>query len=394
MNVHHVWLIFHKEFIDLIRDRKTWIGAFVIPIIVIPFVVSLLGSSMDAIRKEANEYIPLIIIGNTQHELVQQIRKTRGVTLLESPDPLQSLRDGGVRAVIEIPRDLQKTLLQGNSANIRIWYDPSNQKSEIAKTIIQEAFTEYEKTIVQQRLRHVGLSYSTIKPISTQFESVASDEKISGSLLSGMFTIVLILSLASGGIACATDLIAGERERGTLETLISAPVSANSILTAKLMAVMLMSGISALASITSVSIIFSLTTLEGQSAPFTLSFLTVPSVITLLLMIILLSAMFAGVELAISTLAKSFKESQTYLTPIVFVAMVPSYMLMPLNPVDIPLLYYVLPIFNGVAVFKEIFFGELQLAHALMAIGSSMIYVLIAITLAAKFFSREDLLVK
>ncbi|MCK9909621.1 ABC transporter permease subunit, partial [Microbacteriaceae bacterium K1510] len=200
--------------------------------------------------------------------------------------------------------------------------------------------SDYEAQIVTKRLKAVGLSANSIHPIETVTESVATDEKMAGKLLSGIIPLMLVLSMASGGIAASTDLVAGEKERGTLESLISAPIPTGSILTAKLLAVMMMCGISAIASLISMVILFSVGPMGSGQGAFTLSFLQPLSIIVFLLMLLLLAATFAGLELAISTWAKTFKEAQTYMTPVVLAAMVPSYMMLPLNPVDIPLHYY------------------------------------------------------
>ncbi|MBG9786894.1 MULTISPECIES: ABC transporter permease [Brevibacillus] len=394
MNRQHIWIVFQKEMTDLIRDRKTWIGALVIPLVVVPLFVFLMSFSMNGVAKEAQSFVPLIVNADSQHPFVQILQKNDSVKMIQVEDPLAAIKNGNARAFIKLPEQLQSKLQAGEAVDITVWYDPSNQKSTYAKTLIEKSIKEYERDVVSKRLQHVGLSIEAIEPMHTNFESVASDEKVSGSILSGVLIILMIASLISGGLPAATDLIAGEKERGTLETLISAPITANSVLTAKLFTVMIMSGVSSLASVISVSLIFSFIPMNHAAGGLSLQFFTTSSIIVLFVVLILLSAMFAGIMLSISSFAKSFKEAQTYMTPLVLVGLVPAYLMMPLNPIDIPYAYYLLPIFNGVAIFKEIFYGELQPMHALLVVFTSLCYVIIAIKVAAKFFKRENLLVK
>lgn len=394
MNRQHIWIVFQKEMTDLIRDRKTWIGALVIPLVVVPLFVFLMSFSMNGVAKEAQSFVPLIVNADSKHPFVQILQKNDSVKMIQVEDPLAAIKNGNARAFIKLPEQLQSKLQAGEAVDITIWYDPSNQKSTYAKTLIEKSIKEYERDVVSKRLQHVGLSIEAIEPMHTNFESVASDEKVSGSILSGVLIILMIASLISGGLPAATDLIAGEKERGTLETLISAPITANSVLTAKLFTVMIMSGVSSLASVISVSLIFSFIPMNHAAGGLSLQFFTTSSIIVLFVVLILLSAMFAGIMLSISSFAKSFKEAQTYMTPLVLVGLVPAYLMMPLNPIDIPYAYYLLPIFNGVAIFKEIFYGELQPMHALLVVFTSLCYVIIAIKVAAKFFKRENLLVK
>jgi sodium transport system permease protein len=190
----------------------------------------------------------------------------------------------------------------------------------------------------------------------------------------------------------ANDLIAGERERGTLESLMTAPIAANQLLTAKLLTVMVMSCASAAASLLSLSLIIRFGPFDEESSLFPL-FTPFP-LLVMLLAVLLLAAFFAGLELMLSTLSRSIKEGQTYMSGVVFLAMVPSYMLMPLHPVDIAQHHYLLPVFNGVALLKEVFYGKVDPWHALLGLGSSLFYVIVVILFSAKIFRREGAILK
>lgn len=393
MNKRHIWLVFTKEFIDILRDRKTWIGAFIIPIVVIPFVMFLLGSSLEGVEQDARSFVPIAVKGDVQSDFVQRLAAAPGVKLVYPSDPKAALQAAEIRAVIILPQQFQQQINRGKTATIEVLYDPSNNKSLYARELIEQTAEEYQKDTVQHRLQSMRLSPETIEPIRTVYQSAATDETMSGSMLAGIVTLMLVVTLASGGIAAATDLVAGEKERGTLESLISAPVSPKSILTAKLLAVMVMCIVSAVASLFSMTIIFSQTPL-GVNEKFSLGFFSAASTFVFVVMILLLAAMFSSVLLMISTIAKSFKESQTYMAPVVFAGMVPAYMMMPLHPADIPFVYYFLPVFNGTAIFKEIFFGALVPLHAVYAVCSTVVYVCLCILLASRFFHREGILLK
>lgn len=391
---HPIWIVFRKELTDLLRDRKTWIGAFAIPIVVIPLVFFLLGSAVSGVKQDAKTHIPIAIKGELNQPLAQKILAAPGVNLLTPSDPAQSLQASEIRLIIQLSSGLEEQLSTGKSVTIPIWYDPSNQKSTIARDTIAKVVQDYEQQVVAKRLKAAGLTTQSIHPIELNVTSVASKERMSGSMLATIIPLMLMLSLASGGIPAATDLIAGEKERGTLEALISSPIAGSHILIAKLLTTMMMGMVSATASLISLSIIYSVAPLGMEETGFSLGFFNPVSLGILIVMIVLLAAMFAGVELAISAGAKTFKEAQTYLAPIAILAVVPSYMLMPLNPADIPTYYHFLPIFNGAAVFKEIFYGDIQWLHVLGAVGSSLCYVAIAIGLSSYFFRRENLFVR
>lgn len=386
-----VWTVFRKELTDLLRDRKTLVGTFLIPIVIIPFVFFLLTMSYTHVEKEARAYIPIAVSG--QSLLIDYLKKMPGVELIAAAQPESELEQGKLRAIITIPAGFDQQLKAGGTAKVQVAYDSTNQKSVYAKSVIEEAVAAYSGEIVNNRLRQAGLSPRAISPIETVFDNTASKDRQTGGMLASIIPLMLVLSLASGGIAVATDLVAGEKERGTLESLLSAPISANQLLTAKLMTVMVISCISATASLLSLSFVYRMGPF-AEAAGVSLRILEPGSLIVLAGTILLLAAMFAGLELTLSTVAKSFKEGQTYMTGVVVLAMIPSYMMMPLNPTDIPDWYYFIPVFNGVALCKEVFYGAIQPWHVCVGLGTSLLYVIGILVLSAKLFRREGAVIK
>jgi len=392
MGRHIIWTVLRKELLDLFRDRKTLLGTFLVPLVIIPFVFFLLGMSYSNVEKEARAYVPIAIQGASG--LVAALEKIPGARIVQPKQPEQSLQAGELRAIVTIPPSFDGRIRAGGTAELTVAYDSTNQKSLYAKEVIEQTVKAYSQEIVAERLRHAGLSEKAIEPIVPTFQNVATEERLSGGMLAGIIPLMLVVSLASGGVAAANDLVAGEKERGTLESLMTAPIAANHILTAKLLAVMVMSTMSAMASLVSLSLVLSIGPLDMDGAGFSLGFFSPATLSVLILTILLLSALFAGLELVLSTIAKSFKEGQTYMSGIIFVAMVPSYMLMPLNPVDIPRYYYVLPVFNGVALCKEVFYGKVDPLHGLIGLGTTLLYVAAIIALTARLFRREGAVIK
>lgn len=389
MNKPLVWVIFQKEWVDLIRDKRTWISALLIPIVVVPLLFLLIGYSMSKVEEQAREYIPFAVSAGTAPELVAQIAAIPGVVQLHPADPIEAIKAGTIRVAIETDPAVVRLTDQERPITVKLWYDPTNQKSDYAESVIAQAVERYSQQILEQRLQKAGFSREWLMPLQLESQSVASKEQEAGTMLASVIPMLLLMALVSGGMAAAVDLIAGEKERGTMETLLAAPVRAAELLAAKLLIVMLMGITSALASLCSMSLVFAASQSAADSID-TLAALVSPGAIFLLLVVIVLSAaMFAGLQLMISTVARTNKEAQTLMAPLVFVALVPSYLLLPLNQLDIPGYVYALPLFNSVALVKEICTGQVDALHACLAIVSSVIYVIAAIYLAAHFFRKE-----
>lgn len=392
------WIMFQKELTDLIRDRRTWISALLIPVLVIPTVFLLLDSTMNRVEREAREYIPFAVTGELDPAILAELEAIPGAVRIQTDVPMEAIKRGDLRVWLEARTApvIGQILTQARPQPLKIWYDPTNQKSKYALEAMTGVLERYAKRIVEERLAIAGIDSSRLAPIEFSAQSVASEGQVAGNLLGSIIPIVLLMSLASGGMASAVDLVAGEKERGTMETLLAAPVLPSQMLTAKLFVVMLMSIVSAVASLVSMGFIYSFQHEESESAQAGMpTHLLQPEAIVLLgLMILLSAAMFAGLQLTLSAIARTNKEAQTYMSPVLFAAMVPSYMLMPLKPIDISFVMYVLPVFNNVALFKEIFSGQIVPLHAVAAVGSSVLYVASAIFAASWFFRNERFLVK
>jgi len=384
-----VWTVFQKEMRDLFRDQKTWIGTFFIPLVLVPFVFFLLGHSFSNVEEEARSHVPIAVQGNG--ELMEQLKAIPGISFPKTADPHAALQKGELRAIVTIPDGFDEQIARGGTAELKVEYDSGNQKSVYAREAIEEAVAAYSGKVIAKRLQQAGLSAQAIEPVHAVYATVAAEE-LPGGVLAGVLPLVLVVSLASGGVAVANDLIAGERERGTLESLLTAPIAASQLLTAKLLTVMVMSCASAAASLVSMALIMRFGPFSRAGLP--IASLSPLSVLLILLTVLLLSAFFAGLELLLSTLSRSVKEGQTYMSGVLFLAMIPSYMLMPLHPADISLPYHVLPVFNGVALLKEVLHGMPDPAHALLGFGTAFLYVVAVISVSARLFRREGAALK
>ncbi|MGE5701414.1 MAG: ABC transporter permease subunit, partial [Clostridia bacterium] len=378
------------------RDRRTWISALLIPVLVIPTVFLLLDSTMNRVEREAREYIPFAVTGELDLAILAELEAIPGAARMQTDVPMEAIKRGDLRVWLEAQTApvIGQNLTQARPQPLKIWYDPTNQKSKYALEAMTGVLERYAKRIVEERLAIAGIDSRRLAPIEFSAQSVASEGQVAGNLLGSIIPIVLLMALASGGMASAVDLVAGEKERGTMETLLATPVLPSQMLTAKLLVVMLMSIVSAVASLVSMGFIYSFQHEESAQAGMPPHLLQPEAIVLLGLMILLSAAMFAGLQLMLSAIARTNKEAQTYMSPVLFAAMVPSYMLMPLKPIDISLVMYVLPVFNNVALFKEIFTGQIVPLHAVAAVGSSVLYVASAIFAASWFFRNERFLVK
>lgn len=132
---------------------------------------------------------------------------------------------------------------------------------------------------------------------------------------------------------------------------------------------------------------------EGfKNSPFSGYSVSAATILVILLVVFLTAIIFAAIEVAIASYARSFKEGQTYLSPISFVIIIPLYLTMYKMPNELTNTYFALPLVNAISVLKELIFDIVNLQHLMIFVVSSLVYIIISIKFAAKMFENEKVL--
>jgi sodium transport system permease protein len=303
------------------------------------------------------------------------------------------IRNRSHKAAILLPDDADERLKNGDSLPIPVVQDGGNEASEQAAKRVKDLLNERGDLLAARRLQDAGLSKQLVKPF------LVGDKKLAGSGGSGMQLLatflpyIMALSAIMGGLMAATDSVAGEKERGTLETLLVAPLSRRDIALGKFCTVMATALVSSLLSIVGLFWpfyiklpMFSWMTSDGLS-------LGPASFAAILLVQLPLAVLGSGVLLALSTMARNQKEMQTMVGPIILVGSVGA-MLCMLVRADAALYWALVPITNAGLVLKQALQGMLNPSFVGLACATSVIYAAIAVAFAASLFKREEVLAR
>lgn len=403
MNFKHVWIVFKKEVKDIARDKRTLLTNLFVPIVLMPLLFSLMGGSIEKMEKDITENISVALAAESNTDEIRnhvenEIFAGFSNINLESravDDPVQAVRNKEVRFVLKVEESFAESLESGQPYSITVIYDQSDAKSSGSFGILSAAINQYNQRVVRQRLEELDVNPEILEPVRI-VENNAAAEKSNGNMMIMMLLPMLVAVLvAVGGIPAATDLVAGEKERGTFEPLLTTQSSRMSILLGKYMTVTLFSIVSVIAQFIGVVIggIISpgFFTIADQGAE--LSFYIPPAALLFTILItITLGMVFAGLQLAISTYARSFKEAQTYLSFLIFLAMVPAYATMMMQPDDIQLVMFFIPLLNAIASLKMILGNVINYTNLAIALCSSAVYVVISLIFAASLFKKEKVL--
>ncbi len=401
MKLKHAMIVFKKEVKDLIRDRRTLITSILLPMVLIPVINIVMGGSIQKFERDINENVSVAIAQSSNtaetRELIKDriLSKNPNMVLVETEDPVKALENEEIRCIIDLESGYAEKLKNGIPIKITVQYDESRTKSSTAVDIVSGAISEFGAEVVSERIAALGLDKDILRPVEIERSNMATDKQGNNMMLEMMLPLLISMLVAVGGIPAATDLVAGEKEHSTFEPLLTTMPDRGSLLMGKYFAVTLFSFVSVIAIFA--GLIFgylanpsSLTMgLDPQLNGFSVD--PVAAVLALLITISL-GMTFSGIQIALSTIAKSYKEAQTYLSFLMLAAMIPGYATMFLQPGDLSPVLFTLPVLNTIAAFKMLLGGNIIYANLILALVTSVMFVALTLWFAASLFKKEKVM--
>ncbi|MFA9397337.1 MAG: ABC transporter permease [Clostridiaceae bacterium] len=385
------FLVFKKEIVDLFRDKKTVFMAIIIPLIIFPVIFGVMGKAMESSEKSVENNMKIAIQGDVNSSLYDYIKGQEGIKLVESENINKDVKKGDVLAAVIIPDGFDNNIDEENMPKLEIIYDNSSQSSMIVEGKISSYIQAYSNEIIVKRLGNKGIDVSILTPIESVYTTVEEEESGMGKfMISLLLPLMVVLYSVTGPLAAATDLGAGEKERGTIEPLLTTKASRMSLLWGKFLAITVMGLLTNISALLGLMIASTQTSgFFGEGASFSLDTKTI---LLIGLIAILTTMVFGALELSISIFARSFKEAQTYLSPLTIIALIPTYATYMLDGKNIPSFYFHIPLSNVVCLIKEFINGVYNYNHIFITFGWTIIYILASILLARFMFNREEVI--
>jgi sodium transport system permease protein len=401
MSLRNIGIVYRKELTEALRDKRTLITTFLVPLLVIPVIGTGFTAVTSAVIGSAKKEKPRVMIvgGTDSPAVVAALQQDPKIHVIPTTDDWRhKVVEKEIRAAVEIPEEFENNVRAGQGGMVKIDIYGGEIKSEFAARDIEAYLKEYRDGIVAKRLETNSLPENLLRPFQVKRESIASPEKQAGAVLGGIIAYALILMCLNGAMSPAIDLTAGEKERGTMETILSSPVSRTHLVLGKFLLVLTASLITAMLLMVSVEI--STTVLqrshaleqvaeEGEPAPqLTLGPAAIASVI---IMAVPLSVLFSAGLITIALFAKSHKEAQSYIAPLMFLVVIPAVAAM-LPGVDLTPKLAIVPLLNVSLLCKELVTGEYHWNYIALIFVSTCVYAAGALFLAVKMFQRESVL--
>ena len=377
-----------KELRETLRDRRTLFMMLVIPTLLYPCMLVLAEQLTLLGQRRLGAEPARVAVAGAEPALVRFLDADSAIRIVGGGRAsVAAVREGEVEAAVLLaPADAG-----GASRQARILFDASEDRSQRAQRLTNDRLEEWGDTLLAARLRQAGLPPGFATPLAVADSSVATAAETGGYALGRFLPVILVLMTLLGTFYPAIDLAAGEKERGTLETLLTAAVPAREIVAGKFAAVALIGILAAVANLASMLLTFQSGVFRFAKAA-NLSF-TLPAgtAALVLLALIPLAILFSALFLGIAVRAQSFKEAQNALTPAQLAATLPM-LVVTLPGIDFTPALAMVPVM-GVGMFlRELMSGRATLLPSLLALASSAVYAAAALAFAARAFGREDVL--
>jgi sodium transport system permease protein len=394
MTLRNIGVVYKKEMVDSLRDRRTIVSMVVVPILLMPLLTMGIGALAGfQISKVEKAVVKVAIVGRENGpSVVDKLRGTAGLILVDEPDYKSAIEKKRIQVAVSVPDSFESRLAQGFSSKISVYYDASEMKSESGANRVAAAIKEYAASLVLERLKGKGLASDFAEPVGIDRVSIASKEKM-GGMLAGMFLPYLILILAlTGAMYPAIDLTAGEKERGTLETLLLSAATRFELVMGKFLTVFSASFVTALlASMSMMATMkagFGTFPGTGQEVALAISPLSLALVFFIMIPV---CCFFSGVLISVSLFAKSYKEATSYLSPLITLLIIPAVVSV-LPGTEMGPRISLIPIINTSLAFKEILMGTVNWNYLSIVFLVNVVLAIIALLRAVQLFNNESVL--
>jgi sodium transport system permease protein len=408
-----MWLIFKKEFKELLRDRKTIIFMILLPLLLFPaiFGVGIFFMS-NAAEKAENEILKYAIVGEAyapdivesfsqasdKFELVAIDGANTATSTATSPDKegyAKLIKNETLDFVLVIPETFNPDILTSGQHKIELYLNDAGLNKVYGRVaeIIDVYMDEYQLSAFTQLGLNESQQEALLKPISIEKQNIADDREVWGERIGGFLPYFIFILCLQGAMAPAADLGAGEKERGTLETLLISPMDRYKLVLGKFFTVSAAGIITALITVSSMAL-WGIVLSQGMAIEFVvevMSMIGIVDFVLIFLMLVPVVAVFAAILLSLSIYARSFKEAQSYMGSLIMVVIFPVLIAM-MPGVELKGAWVWVPLTNVALAMKELFKGTMDY-FALFGIFTSTAVIAIGLIMfCIHWFNKEKVL--
>jgi len=383
--------VFKKEFRDILRDKRVLRIAFIMPIFLVAMMMCLFGFITTAVSKKHGQVVYVVKTDNPAEKAL--VKDTFEV--VEIPDVATGrklIREGKAHIVLNFGE-----LHPDGQTVIDAYIDPKEQTSQIALVMVSKLYDLTNKQLLEHDLEAKGLPLSSAERFKIRQQDVSVGQQGGASdVLIGILPYLIVVWAFYGGMSIAADMIAGEKEKNTLETLLISPARRTDIVMGKFLAlatVCLVSSLSCFLGLVLVAAVKPPGTAEMMKGGFGV---TPTAFFVTMIVLIPLVAFFASALVAISSFARNSREAQTYLTQFSFVIILPAMFSQFIGYTDVGHSQWInfIPVLNAANNIRMALMGRVDTTSLAITVGISLVIALVALRITVTLFNKEEVLVR
>jgi sodium transport system permease protein len=399
-----MFLIFKKEILELLRDRKTMFFMIALPLLIFPLIFGgVFYFTLQAVEESQTKTLHFAVIGDQYApDLVNLLVAEDGLSLKELDTPVNdrdtaeaAIDSGELDFVLEIPSNFSAKVLQAGQITLNVILNDAQLNSVTGR--IRDVTDDIEDANQRAAFASLGvdedIQKAMLNPIVIEKVNLADDREQAGANFGGLIPYFMFILCLQGAMLPAADIGAGEKERGTLETLLLTPVERHNIVLAKFLTISAAGVTTALVTVLSMAVwalVISLNFPMGNIVEF-IQAIDAFDFLLVFLMLVPVVATFASLLLALSIYARSFKEAQGYMSPLMIVMFLP--VIVTLIPgVELKGMWAWIPLANVALAIKELVKGTMDYMQLIGIFGSSVILAGGLLAFCVYWFKQEKVL--
>ncbi|NHF58372.1 ABC transporter permease [Flavobacteriaceae bacterium TP-CH-4] len=387
-------IIIKKELSELLRDKKTIINSIVLPTLLGPvllFGFIKVSKIIDQNAKEKTIQIGLVNAPQNFMDIVESDTLNQVTIYDESIDFKTLIDEETIQTAVVFPGDWKAQMDSLRTGAVQIY---RNGTKDNVNERVSGIMDTYAANLKEARMSQLDISAEKLNPIRQDYVEVGEQKELIGKRIGGFIPYLFILTMWGGCLLAAIDLVTGEKERKTIETTLSLPVSKFTVLMGKSIVASLLGFIPAVLNL--LGIIAGLKLIDGIPDTFKAAInemLNFQSVALILLLLVPFALFLAGFIIALVAGATTFKEAQSKATPIIMVIIIPLVLAM-MPGIELSWATVLVPVLNiGLGV-KEIMAGTIDMLQYFTILASLIAFAVLAVYFSYKRFSDENAILK
>jgi sodium transport system permease protein len=402
-----IWVVASKELLSTFRDRRAIVSSLLIPLLVLPLLMLGLPLALGGLFEREQTSVSEIAVAGLEYlpSELKTLLEGQSISIAETENPESSptlVQEDKFLVALNVPETFNQDLEQ-NKATIQLYNKVGNVRAELIASKVQDAIDTFRTNLVAERLKQAGLDESVLEPVTLETIDASSRAERSSGFLAWLIPFFIAVWALAGGQVAAIDATAGEKERGTLEPLLTSPVRRAEVVVGKFLATLTFGLIASLMAIIGyvVSGLFLRQLFAnqlGESGDVIVNTLggsldvSPLSLLVLVLTALFLAALIASLLIGITMFARSFKEAQSYVAPLSFLFILPAIGLQLADFFGKNPFVYLVPVLNALLLMNDTVKGRQEFLPVLFTWLSLLAFTALLLDFAYRSFRRESVI--